>query len=171
MISVKEKMWIIPFYRAQTTSAAARFPFQTIQVFLSNGGTAVWTTEPDEPTTSKYIEQTYLHPNGLFGKVYRVEKEGICYVEIDRARTKLSDFYTWNEFLKRGEAVQTDVDLWRPFAWLGSAAGGGCAKNGIQGDDSWGWATHAAKLSLGAFGSVERLWTYLPAAPAPEAPV
>lgn len=154
-------MWIIPFYRAQTTSAAARFPFQTIQVFLSNGGTTVWTTEPDEPTTSKYIEETYLHPNGLFGKLHRVEKEGICYVEIDRARTALSDFFTWNEFLQRGEAVQTDVDLWRPFAWLGGATD----TNGMKGEDVWGWATHAAKISLGAFGSVERLWKHLPAAP------
>ena len=151
MISVKEKMWIIPFYRAQTTSATSRFPFQTIQVFLSNGGTSVWTTEPDEPTTSKYIEETYLHPNGLFGKLHRVEKEGICYVEIDRTRTTLSDFYTWTEFLKRGETVRKDVDLWRPFAWLG-----------IQGEDSWGWTTQAAKISLGGFGSAERLWKYLP---------
>jgi hypothetical protein len=167
MTSVKEKMWIIPFYRAQTTGAAARFPFQTIQVFLSNGGTTVWSTEPDEPTTSKYIEETYLHPNGLFGRLHRVEKEGICYVEIDRARTALSDFYTWNEFLKRGEAVQTDVDLWRPFAWLGAVGGGGAKTNNNekQEEESWGWATHAAKLSLGGFGSVERLWKHLPAAP------
>ena len=87
---------------------------------MTGGGTARWTTDEKELSAVDVVEQ-YLTPNGFKGRVVCV-KDDTVYFKIDYAAMDMANFYTWTEFLVRGEEVPRELDVWRPFFWIGEAA-------------------------------------------------
>lgn len=86
-------MKILPFFlqKRQTHLKQTR-----LCVFLAHAGKALWSAE--EPLTESQLVNDYLEPNGIPHK--RIVITGsLALVEIDFEKTKLSDFYTWEEAL------------------------------------------------------------------------
>jgi hypothetical protein len=121
------------------------FPIKdkTLWVFLS-GGTAVWETD-EAKCSEKFIVDNYLTPNGLFGKVKKFTKTTLFF-ELDN-RTNINNFYTWSEFLEK-EAPIPNVDIFRPFIWLGDVIGE---------RDEWGWYEVCEEVYVGKIGLID-LW-------------
>jgi hypothetical protein len=86
-------------------------------IFLMKGGKVVWETEEKGKITNKFIIDTYLKPNGFVGRCTCV-KEDTMYYEVDPAAMKMTDFYSWVDFLKDAKPIPSDVDIWRPFVWM-----------------------------------------------------
>jgi len=109
---------------------------------MTKGGTKFW--ETDEPSlTQKELVNLYLHPNGFYGKMKSV-KENIAYFEIDSKATHMADFYTWTDFLEKGEPIPQNLDIWRPFLWLGDKE---------KEKDEWGWETEVKQTMIQKFWS------------------
>ena len=118
----------------------------TIWLFLSNGQT-VWETD-EENCSEQFILDNYLTPNGLFGKVRKIIG-GTLYFELND-KTNIDNFYTWTEFLQKGaEKEIPQIDLFRPFVWLGEVD--------IGKRDDWGWYEECEKVSLGKISLIQ-LW-------------
>lgn len=119
---------------------------------MSEGGTKLWKTDEDTLSNKDIIEQ-YLVPNGFYGRVISPPvskqsvskasaKSGVLYYEVNPDMMNMSDFYTWTEFLASGNVPTSDIDIWRPFLWLGDTPGG---------DDEYLWRAEvksAAKVSF-----------------------
>ena len=104
-------MYIIPYYIHEQLGG------RIFWVFLSQGGKKGWKTDEIGTLTNKFIENNYLIPNGFVGKSICVK--GDClYFRVDPSAMKMSDFYTWTEFLKMGKPIPSDIDIWRPFVWV-----------------------------------------------------
>jgi hypothetical protein len=89
-------MFIVPYYLKGNTA----------WIFMRSG--SIW--ETDEKIMSKEaIIAEYLEPNGLYGTGSIVN--GYMYFQIND-KTKLTDFYSWEEYLDGGVE-----DYWRPFFW------------------------------------------------------
>lgn len=100
-------MKILPFVLKHSHSSS--LTITGLSLFLSQAGKALWQTE--EPTLSiKQLEQEYLLPNGLIPKQI-VVNGSVAYVEVDPEKTRLQDFYTWEEALSSG----TKPECWRTF--------------------------------------------------------
>lgn len=122
-------MYIIPYYI--DTKIAEQFKLTTAWIFMAKGGAKFW--ETDEPSLKPdEVVQGYLEPNGLRGKIFCV-KDNTVYFEVNLDTTKVADFYTWTEFLEKGETVPCDLDVWRPYMWIGDTDKSPSDK------DSWGW--------------------------------
>ncbi len=130
-------MYILPYIRKDPCSTEV--PLTQLWLFLANGGTRVWKTDEAKPSVD-YVVREYLMSNGLYGTP---QLKGDClYYAIDTTKTKKESFYTWLD-----EGVE-ELECWRPFFWLGSSTE----------EDTWGWAEIAREMSLGPFGSFERIW-------------
>ena len=135
---LRSVMFILPYIRKDPCSTEV--PLTQLWLFLAQGGTQVWKTDEQTPTP-EYIVREYLEANGLYGTA--CVKGDCLYYEIDTIKTNKNSFYTWLD-----EGVE-ELECWRPFFWLGDAS------------DTWGWAEIAREMSLGSFGSFERIWNDL----------
>ena len=101
--------------------------------------------ETDEPCNTQEAIDNYLIPNGITGehKFYK----GSLYVKIDK-NMDFSNLYTWKEFLEKAEDI-SNVPVLRPLFWVGD-------KPGVK--DDWGWSEQASGISLGKYGSLDKLW-------------
>ena len=137
------EMFIIPYYLDETINSSSEFKLWKIHVFLVKGGTEVW--ETDEPCNTQETIDNYLTPNGFVGehKFYK----GSLYFKMDKSMD-LSNLYNWKEFLEKAEDIP-DVPVLRPFFWVGD-------KPGVK--DDWGWAEQCSEITLGKYGSLDKLW-------------
>jgi hypothetical protein len=119
-------MYIIPYYIKSHGNTKISW------VFLSQGGKKAWKTDETGTLTKKFIETTYLIPNGFVGKTSCV-KGDVLYFQVDPAAMAMGDFYTWTEFLNAGMAIPSDIDIWRPFVFL-------------EGDEGWKKEAESASL-------------------------
>lgn len=148
-------MWIVPFMKHHSSNLKsgvhAKFPLTMIWIFLASGGQEVWQTEDsEEPLNPEQVYLEYCEGNGIYG-TWEL-RDNILFVDVSPEKTKLSDFYTWSDFLKRHQTPPTDIDIWRPFFWLGRST---------HTKDEYGWRGLTDTVSLGAFGSVTKVWDYL----------
>uniref|UniRef100_A0A6C0KLR3 Uncharacterized protein n=1 Tax=viral metagenome TaxID=1070528 RepID=A0A6C0KLR3_9ZZZZ len=133
-------MFIIPYFIE--TKTVENFTLKKAWIFMTKGGTKFW--ETDEPSlTQKELVNLYLHPNGFYGKMKSV-KENIVYFEIDSKATHMADFYTWTDFLEKGEPIPQNLDVWRPFLWLGDKE---------KEKDEWGWEVEVKQTIIQKFWS------------------
>lgn len=93
----------------------------TAWIFLIEGGSKLWKTDEERLSNKEILEQ-YLAPNGFHGRVTDV-KGGVLYYEVDPQVMNMKDFYTWTDFLSVGKVPSTDMDIWRPFLWVGETPG------------------------------------------------
>jgi hypothetical protein len=78
-------------------------------LFLSHAGKAVWQTE-DSVVSEAQLETDYLQPNGFHAEKSWKSKD-VWYIQVDKTKTNLSSFYTWEESL----ALPEKPECWRPF--------------------------------------------------------
>jgi hypothetical protein len=119
-------MYIIPYYIKSHGNTKISW------VFLSQGGKKAWKTDETGTLTKKFIETTYLIPNGFVGKTSCVKGDAL-YFQVDPATMAMGDFYTWTEFLNAGMPIPSDIDIWRPFVFL-------------EGDEGWKKEAESASL-------------------------
>ncbi len=121
----------------------------TAWIFLTEGGTKLWKTDEDNLTNKEILEQ-YLTPNGFHGRV-KCAKGDVLYYEVNPDAMNMNDFYSWTEFLASGRTPSTDIDIWRPFFWLGE-------KPGLPGqDDEFLW--RAEMKSVGKLAFLDDFWS------------
>jgi hypothetical protein len=142
-------MFILPYYYQKPKISTTGFTFSTVWIFTADGGTSLWQTD-EETLTEQSILEEYLEPNGFVGQSKGIFENCLIF-EIDPKQTNLSDFYTWTDFLGKGQVPPQSCDVWRPFHWVSDS----------QEDDSWGWTSQAEQLSLGKFGSLAKIWKLL----------
>jgi len=143
-------MFIVPYILNPSRKSTTDFTLDVVWIFTTNGGTGIW--ETDEESSEEEIIQTYLLENGFHG-TSRGVKEGCLFYEVDPSRTNLSDFYMWTDFLGKGHMPPLGCDVWRPFFWVGSGT--------VGKEDEWGWSQQAADLTLGRFGSIQKVWNHI----------
>lgn len=148
-------MFIIPYYLDETIQSSPKvgggaeapttteFKLWKAWVFLANGGKQVW--ETDEPCNTQETIDKYLTPNGFVGQ--HTFYKGSLYFKMDKSMN-LTDLYSWKEFLEKAEDIP-DVPVLRPLLWVGD-------KPGVK--DDWGWSEQCAQVSLGKYGTLEKLW-------------
>jgi hypothetical protein len=141
-------MLIIPYRLQPPQKSTTDFTMTVAWIFTTCGGTAVWETDEATPTEQQVIED-YLHANGFFGTSRGVHDDCLFF-EIDPEKTKFSDFWVWSDFLEKGHAPSENIDVWRPFFWIGEV--------GVGQDDSWGWMNQTKELTLTKFGSLDKFW-------------
>jgi hypothetical protein len=106
-------MKVLPFILNQKQSSLR---MTNLSLFLAHGGRSFWQTE--EPVTKKTLEDEYLLPNGLIPKRI-VETKELIYVWIDAEKTKVNDFYGWDEAYKHPQKPE----CWRSFYFFEDASG------------------------------------------------
>ena len=133
-------MFIIPYYIE--SKSVENFKLTKAWIFMTNCGMKIWETEVKD----NEIIDLYLNPNGLFGKTTCVKGDTL-YFEVDLGKTRIADFYTWTDFLDKGESIPSDLDVWRPFVWVSDT-------NVSPGEkDSWGWQDEVKNTM------VHKFWT------------
>jgi hypothetical protein len=141
-------MFILPYILQGPQKSSTESSLTVAWIFTLHGGNGIWETD-EELLSEEYIVQEYLEPNGFYGQSKGILENCLVY-EVDPSRTKLSDFYMWSDFLGKGQAPPEGCDVWRPFFWVGNSQ--------LGEEDSWGWETQARELSLGKFGTADKIW-------------
>lgn len=100
-------MKLVPFVFTQQHSES--LTKMKLLLFLSHAGKAVWQTDEAHLTTEQ-IQKEYLEPNGFHSKRMWISYD-VVYIEVDKDKTNLSCFYTWEEALARPEKPE----CWRAF--------------------------------------------------------
>lgn len=91
------------------------FTFWKFDVFLSYGGKSIWETDTPNSLTSTEIQDEYCIPNELYPQSIHIDtKKHLAYIQIEKQKTKLSDFYTWDEVCLKIEKPE----CWRTFYFL-----------------------------------------------------
>jgi hypothetical protein len=146
-------MFIVPFFKKNSVKSSAGFDIQTVWVFLTAGGTTIWETEEtnDAKCSEKFVIENYLTPNGFIGKVFKKTKKTLFF-EINLEATNIDNFYSWSDFLKKESPIPDQLELFRPFLWIGDAAAE------VDEENDWGWMEECREVSLGKFGTLADLW-------------
>jgi len=124
-------MHIVPFYIVTKVSKSSPMAVSTAHIFMTAGGTKRWETD-ERSLTPKEVVDMYLTPNGFKGFVIGVKGDTV-YFQVDTESMDMGNFYTWAEILAKGEEVPHDIDVWRPFFWIGEASG----KPGVADEYCW----------------------------------
>jgi hypothetical protein len=107
-------MKVLPFILKQKQASLS---MTNLCLFLSHGGRSFWQTE-ESTLSQQELEHEYLLPNGLIPKKI-FSANNLFYVWIDAEKTKLDDFYTWEEAYKHPEKPE----CWRSFYFFEDASG------------------------------------------------
>jgi len=132
-------MYIVPYVLEEQKASHSEFCIQTLWLFLTQKGKALWETDEKIKITQEFVQKEYLIPNGFVGRIQSFTKD-ICFFEVDQTKTNIKDFYMW---LDKG--AEEDTMVWRPFFR-------------ITGNESYQWEEEAKKHSLGAL-TVQDIWT------------
>lgn len=144
-------MFIVPYILEPYHTSKSEFKIWITWIFMANGGKTVWETD-EKDIGPEEVLKVYLKGNNLFGTLTACTQNVMLY-EIDTKKTKFADFYNWNDILSGKLAASTDTEVWRPWMWIGESRFGE--------KDTWGWKDEVEEISLGKFGSVNRLWKLL----------
>lgn len=136
-------MKLIPFYLRESFKNS--FKIQTLTLFLGYAGKSVWTTEESGFLNSEQILKNYCEPNGIFVKSIHIEKDR-AYIEVDEQKTNLSEFYTWEEALRK----PGKPECWRRFYFLHDKEGG-----------EWWSPKGLIEAEIQGLGNVEEIYRHL----------
>ncbi len=91
------------------------FIITSVNVFLSHAGKSIWKTEESGNIPFQSILEEYCEPNGIFVEKSHMDTlNQVAYLCIDKTKTNVSDFYTWEEALQ----IQTKPECWRRFYFI-----------------------------------------------------
>lgn len=83
----------------------------TLSVFLANGGHSLWEAE----------DTNALEENGIYtASVF--QSKNIFFCEVDPKRTKLEEFYTWEEVQQ--DPKKKTLECWRDYYFFYDSSGG-----------------------------------------------
>lgn len=121
-------MKLVPYFFTHPKGLVSEGDLVCLWIFLSSAGKRLWQT--DEPGTLSFNEicSSYCEPNGFVCKGINIQND-IAYLEIDSTKTRLQDFYGWEEALQLPSKPEcwkrivlvydTDKNLW----WSGKGIG------------------------------------------------
>lgn len=78
---------------------------------LTIGGSMAW-----EEDTISLIEESVLHPNGIYLTSEPTQIHHLLFCEVDPQKTDLHDFYTWDEI----NQLDQETFCWRTFYMMES---------------------------------------------------
>lgn len=107
-------MKVLPFILKQKQAA---LHMTNLCLFLAHGGRSFWQTE-EAIVSDKTLQEDYLLPNGMIPKRIFATNH-LIYVWIDEEKTKLNDFYTWEEAYKHPQRPE----CWRSFYFFQDSTG------------------------------------------------
>jgi hypothetical protein len=142
-------MFIIPFYITEKEIPLG-FTMDTAWIFMTHGGKEVWSVDE---TDCSFIIKEYLDSNNIYGTHIQTTRKDVLLYRVDIEKTKLSDFYTWNDILT---GVTCNTEIWRPIFWIRSPTTS-CSDT----KDEWGWEEEIKELNIGKFGKMDTLWKVL----------
>jgi hypothetical protein len=99
-------MFVVPYFYEKPLPSIIGWQLQPITIFLENHGKHLYSTENP---------QQWLVENGFFSKKSWKENE-ILFVEVDTDKTKLKDFYSYEELTK--EQRKGTEECWRTFFFM-----------------------------------------------------
>jgi hypothetical protein len=112
-------MYLVPYIHTKTKCGDVFL--HSLQVFLADGGNSFWLTEESAPSLET-IRKEYCEENGIFVKnIHRTEQFAFC--EVDSQRTRLDEFYKWNE---------TKQECWRMFSFFADKEGKIVARDTLE---------------------------------------
>ncbi len=129
-------MFILPWLQREAKSPMGTTS-RAFQFFLEKGGTQLLTIDPAQ-------EAAFLSENGLVA-LESFTANGIRFVKINREKTDLSAFYSFNEEDVKG------LEVWRTFLWIGEG----------EADDPWGTNKALENLTLSNFQVAALIQTIL----------
>ena len=104
-------MKLVPFFL--TKQIKGEFTVWKLSLFLSHAGKSIW--DEAGSFTKTIIQREFCESNDLFPKAIVVDtSKQIAYIQIDTEKTKISDFYTWEEALSKPEKPE----CWRNFYFM-----------------------------------------------------
>jgi hypothetical protein len=96
-----------------TNQQKKEFTVWKFDVFLSHGGKSIW--EEEGVLSKSKIQEDYCEANDIFiNKLFMDTKKQIAYIQIDTKKTKVSDFYTYDEACLKVEKPE----CWRSFYFI-----------------------------------------------------
>lgn len=114
-----------------------------LSLFLSSAGKSVWKTDEPGLLSEKDIRENYLEPNGFVVTKLVIEKQNqTAWIRIDQTKTKLSEFYTWEEALQSS----SKPECWRHFYWMRDEKG-----------SHWWSPTGAAGAEIADLGQLQEI--------------
>jgi hypothetical protein len=106
-------MKLVPYILSQ--KELQHFTITRIALFLSHGGKSIWKTDTTALLSTKEILDEYCEPNGFVVDSIKIDtQKKIAYIQVNKEKTKLSEFYTWDEaYLHVGKP-----ECWRRFYFV-----------------------------------------------------
>ncbi len=106
-------MKLVPFILTQKKNGL--FTISKLSLFLSHAGKSLWQTEESGLLSQDTLQEEYLLPNGFPVDHMEIDKaKRIAYVQVDKGKMNLSDFYTWEEALTKPDKPE----CWRHFYFI-----------------------------------------------------
>lgn len=103
-------MKLIPYVLSQRSLEHQKIDVYKIVVFLDKAGKSLW--EAVAVASPEEINSEYLEPNGIFAQNIHIDEQmEVAWISVDAKRTKLSDFYNWEEASVHPEKPE----CWRDF--------------------------------------------------------
>lgn len=136
-------MKLIPYF--YTEKVQNNFVIRSLSVFLAHAGKSVWCSEESGILSEKCILEDYCEPNGFFVKSLKIVKD-TAYIEVEKEKMNLSDFYTWEEAL----AKPGRPECWRTFYFVSDK----------EGNDWWS-PKGLIEAEIQGYGNVYELWRHL----------
>ena len=129
-------MKLIPFILKK--SSVPKLKVYKITVFLAHGGQSVWEVDDDSS-----LDQ-HLESNGLFlEKTF--QKGDYIYCKINTEKTRLSDFYMWEEIQE--DSTKKLFECWRSYYYFFDSS-----------NAEWWSAKDLHLAEINGFGSVSKLF-------------
>lgn len=112
-----------------------------------HAGKSIWKTDEPGFVPLQTIVEDYCEPNGfVIKRTYEDTQNNITYIEVDPEATNLSDFYTWEEALRK----PSKPECWRRFIFV---------KDAEQAD--WWSPKELIEAEIQEYGNVWTLYTFL----------
>lgn len=112
-------MKLVPFILTQKNNH--RFETVSLSVFLCHAGKTIWKSDEPGLLSEKTILTDYCEPNGFaVNKIYMDKEKQIAFIDINKEKTAMSDFYSWEEALSNS----TKPECWRRYFFFTQKGGG-----------------------------------------------
>jgi len=106
-------MKFLPFFLTQKETEL--FRIWKLSVFLNHAGKSVWESDLPGLLPLHQIQSEYCDANGFVVDHIWIQKESqVAFICIDSNKTKLSEFYSWEEALARTDKPE----CWRSFYFV-----------------------------------------------------
>lgn len=105
-------MKLVPFLLKEKKEKDNELTMYKLTIFLRHAGKAIWKTEESGLLTKSELIKEYLEPNEIYSNKIIIDSvNNIAFIEIDEAKLKFNEFYSWEESM----ALASKPECWRSF--------------------------------------------------------